>query len=109
MAETFTVQNLTVHPADVGFGCVSRARVYSVLVRRSCTMVARVQSVYDSVKETFASVGGKLCIDDCLVATEEEVLAEENEVRLKRSLPLVTVRSTSWDTLCPGSFFINCF
>ena len=99
MQEKYVIHHLPVNPCHVGFTCVSRPRVYSVMVSRSRASVANIPTVYKFVQNFFSSVGGGLSIRDCCIGSVDEILEEENFCRRTKGLDMVQTPSRSWDYL----------
>ncbi|CAE7832204.1 unnamed protein product [Symbiodinium sp. CCMP2592] len=102
MQEKYVIHHLRVEPHHVGFTCVNRPRVYSVLVHRSRASVADIPTVYHFVTSFFNSVGGGLSIRDCYIGSVEETLEEENFCRRAKGLDMVQTPSRSWECLLTG-------
>ena len=75
---------LTVSPKDSGFSFVTRTRLYMVFFfRGKVTAVADIQEVYQEVSRRFQSLG-LLRLEDCFIASEEELAEEFQKVRTLR-------------------------
>ena len=101
----YYVVNIRMNPGDLGFSCVSRPRIYSIMVKRCLSVVthADFQAVYEQIIAGFSSLGGSLELPALLSASEAELLEEECQSRRHRGIVGdLSTPTSNWEYLCLG-------
>lgn len=88
--------HLTISPRDAGFVVVSRARVYTILIRKDIPLLYDPAVAFQLLKRELPNRLPSFEIPDMVVATPEEVLEFENVLRQKKGLAGIECPSSSW-------------
>ncbi|OLP92330.1 hypothetical protein AK812_SmicGene25877 [Symbiodinium microadriaticum] len=96
LSDVYSIHSLYVSPSDVGFSMIARPRLYILLLRKGhVKLAADLRETYDKVKAYFRSRIGTSNAAAALIASAEECLAAENELRRRRGLEPVSAASSS--------------
>ena len=99
LQQWYWVWHLEVSPSDVGFGLIKRARVYTVLIKRTETLLRDVGALHSAVLQGFHRHAPKPRALSCMCSDAAALLTAENAARLRAGLPEVSVVSGSWEYL----------
>jgi len=91
LGDMYEIVQLTVSPAQVGFGFLERRRRYHVLVLRSgARVVGDIQALYEAVSRALQPTSAAEAGRALWRAGERELLAEENAARRLRGWPPIS-------------------
>jgi site-specific DNA-cytosine methylase len=92
---SYDVVFLDTAPADAGFPFVTRKRVYCICLLRGRVREAySIHSAYSDIRAHFSEHRPTVVLQACLLASPEELLAEENKIRKLRGLPPLSTLAT---------------
>ena len=104
LENNYQIVHLVVRPADCGFTCINRVRLYSVLVRHGCVCVTYdIQAAFAHVRQVFEAARLSVPLARTFLGSAENALAEENKARAARSLEPVNQVSSDWTYLLTES------
>lgn len=99
LGKWYDIVHLRMQPSDLGFVCVGRPRLYSILLRRGHVRVlADLRGAYDQVRQAFS--GSRLVLEQLWdIARPSDLCREENRLRKKRALSSIEEHTQDWTYL----------
>ena len=96
---SYKVFHIQSDPGHLGFTCIRRPRIYSVLLRKGCVRV--VHDLHLAYKHVCAAVSarGTVPLSDLFFATPSELLEEENRRRRQEHLGPLAGHTSNWSYL----------
>ena len=96
---SYEVFHIRSDPGQLGFTCIRRPRIYSVLLRKGCVRVVHdLHLAYKHVCEA-VSARGTIPLSDLFFATPSELLEEENRRRRQEHLGPLAGHTSNWSYL----------
>ena len=96
---SYKVFHIQSDPCHLGFTCIRRPRIYSVLLRKGCVRVVHdLHLAYTHVRKA-ASARGTVPLSDLFFATPSELLEEENRRRQQEHLCPLAGHTSDWSYL----------
>lgn len=100
LSDIYSIHTLHVSPSDVGFTMIARPRLYILLLRKGHVHLAvDLPETYDHVKAYFKARVGRPNAAAALMASAEECLAAENDLRRRRGLEPAAMSASDWTYL----------
>ncbi|CAE7261818.1 unnamed protein product [Symbiodinium sp. CCMP2592] len=102
LSDLYSIHSLRVSPSDVGFTMIARPRLYVLLLRKEQVHLAvDLQETYDRVKAYFNARVDRPNAAAALIASAEECLAAENDLRRRRGFEPASMSACDWTYLFP--------
>jgi hypothetical protein len=101
LSDLYEIICLKVSPQHMGFACIHRPRLYCVLyLRDQACLLRTIEDAYQDVCAFVAARGSTAYPHDIyVVATDADLLAEENRVRLHHGFDALQSKSSDWSYL----------
>ena len=100
LSDIYSIHTLHVSPSDVGFTMIARPRLYILLLRKGHVHLAvDLPETYDHVKADFKARVGRPNAAAAFMASAEECLAAENDLRRRRGLEPAAMSASDWTYL----------
>ena len=100
LSDIYSTHSLRVSSSDVGFTKIARPRLYILLLRKGHVHLAvDLRETYDHVKADFKARVGRPNAAAAFMASAEECLAAENDLRRRRGLEPAAMSASDWTYL----------
>ena len=96
---SYTVFHIQSEHCHLGFACIRRPRIYSVLLRKGFVRVAHDLHLANRHVREALLARGRVPLSDLFFATPSELLEEENRKRQRWHLALLERHTSDWSYL----------
>lgn len=103
MQHAYWIWHLSLHPRDVGFQCMGRPRLYTLLISRRLRILRTPTEMLEKLRPLLQARLPQLRVEDIMTASDAEVVAFENELRRRKGLEPILQSSACWEYLLSPS------